>query len=290
MGKNTLIVGVATAVVVIGCGAGGAIYAVNASSSDSTPSKATANYELKKEKAKLNGWNQKDGSWYYYKDDKVKTGWVQDSGSWYYCDDSGKMKLNWIQDKSKWYYLGSDGKLRTGWIKDNDKWYYMNNDGTMAVNTTVDGNYLNQNGVIEETPKSQPKQSDDNSNKNLSIEEARNLIFKNIDTKDRNLLINGDANFLTSVTPNTNDDKAQKIYNYLGVKENMYEFQGLHSTFFVCQVTGTTYIVDPGETGKMGCGIYRIKDEHRAETWRIGGWHDNSHVSHTYNGEDWMTI
>ncbi len=290
MGKSALILGAASAVVVIACGAGGAIYALNASNSDNTQNK-TANYELQKEQAKLNGWNQKDGAWYYYKDDKVQTGWVQDNGSWYYLDDSGKMKLNWIQDKNKWYYLGSDGKLRTGWIKDNDKWYYMNSDGTMAVNTTVDGTYINENGLIEDIPKSQNREStDNNSNKNLSVEEARNLIFKNIDIEDRTLLINGEANFLTSVTPNTNDDKAKKIYNYLGTKENMYEFQGLHSAFFVCQVTGTTYIVDPGETGKMGCGIYRIKDGHRAETWRIGGWHDKSHVAQTYNGEDWMTI
>ena len=183
MGKSALILGAASAVVVIACGAGGAIYALNASNSDNTQNK-TANYELQKEQAKLNGWNQKDGAWYYYKDDKVQTGWVQDNGSWYYLDDSGKMKLNWIEDKNKWYYLGSDGKLRTGWIKDNDKWYYMNSDGTMAVNTTVDGNYLNANGLIEETPKPQSKQSADNNggqtnNSNskhvLSVEEARQL-------------------------------------------------------------------------------------------------------------------
>ncbi|AGF59652.1 hypothetical protein B0P06_006073 [Clostridium saccharoperbutylacetonicum] len=164
MGKNVLILGVTSAVVVIACGAGGAIYALNASS-DSTPSKATANYELKKEQAKQNGWNQKDGDWYYYKDDKVQTGWVQDNGSWYYCDDSGKMKLNWLQDKSKWYYLGSDGKLRTGWIKDSDKWYYMNNDGTMAVNTTIDGCYLNQDGIIVETP-AKKKENDSEASSN----------------------------------------------------------------------------------------------------------------------------
>jgi len=192
MSKNALIVGVASAAVVIACGTGGAIYALDASSSDSTPSKATTNYELKKEQAKLNGWNQKDGAWYYYKDDKAQAGWVQDSGSWYYCDDSGKMKLNWIQDKSKWYYLGSDGKLRTGWIKDNDKWYYMNNDGTMAVNTTVDGNYINGNGVIEETPKPKAQEAvssnDGNTKSNntrpITVEEAKQIALKYLSNVD----------------------------------------------------------------------------------------------------------
>ena len=191
MGKSALILGAASAVVVIACGAGGAIYSLNASNSDNTQNK-TANYELQKEQAKLNGWNQKDGAWYYYKDDKVQTGWVQDNGSWYYLDDSGKMKLNWIQDKNKWYYLGSDGKLRTGWIKDNDKWYYMNSDGTMAVNTTVDGNYLNANGLIEETPKPKPQQvvspndgqAKGNNTRPVTIEEAKQIAINYLNKVD----------------------------------------------------------------------------------------------------------
>ncbi len=159
MSKSALILGVAGAVVVIACGAGGAIYALNASNSDNASNKTAINYELQKEQTKLNGWQQKGDDWYYYKDNSVQTGWVQDNGWWYYLEDSGKMKLNWVQDKNKWYCLGSDGKLRTGWIKDNDNWYYMNSDGTMAVNTTVDGNYLNANGLIEETPKPKAQQS-----------------------------------------------------------------------------------------------------------------------------------
>lgn len=157
MNKNALILGIASAIVIVSCSAGGAILALNTSTSDEN-NKLQSKYEaLQKEKTKLNGWHEESAGWYYYVDDIKQNNWVQDKNSWYYLASDGRMRTDWIQDKNKWYYLGSDGKMRTGWIKYNDKWYYLNNDGTMATNTTVDGNYINENGLIEETPK--PKES-----------------------------------------------------------------------------------------------------------------------------------
>lgn len=194
MSKNTLFLGIISIVVVIGCAAGGAIFALNTANLNDDGNKSVAKYEtLQEEKTKLNGWQQKNGQWYWYKDDVAQTGWIQDNGSWYYLDSSGKMKLNWVQDKSKWFYLGSDGKMRTGWVKDNDKWYFMNNDGTMAVNTTVDGNYINENGVIEETPKptsqkevdANNRQANDSKKHVLTVEEARQLAVNYLNNHDK---------------------------------------------------------------------------------------------------------
>lgn len=155
--KTIIICGAIAGVVVAASAAGGAIVAVNMSSNN--VSSATKS----EEKAKLNGWQQKNGDWYYYKDDVAQTGWIQDSDNWYYLDDYGKMKLNWVQDKNKWFYLGSDGKMRTGWIQDQSKWYYLKSDGTMATNTTIDGFYLNESGVMIDTPaKTATKSSEDN--------------------------------------------------------------------------------------------------------------------------------
>lgn len=79
------------------------------------------------------GWQEEDGSKYYYKNNTKQTGWLQ------------------LGDQ--WYYLGNDGKMRTGWIvDDNDKWRYMNEDGTMATNTTIDGRYINKYGEIQDSP------------------------------------------------------------------------------------------------------------------------------------------
>ncbi|WP_459482603.1 hypothetical protein [Clostridium saccharoperbutylacetonicum] len=83
-----------------------------------------------------------------------------------------EVKEGWVKDKNSWYYLGDNGKMRTGWIKNKYQWYHLNTDGTMATNTTVDGCYLNSNGLIEDTPtkaKQSNRVSDDNSNNNSNV-------------------------------------------------------------------------------------------------------------------------
>ncbi|KEQ35176.1 cell wall binding repeat family protein [Streptococcus mitis] len=36
--------------------------------------------------------------------------------------------------------------MTTGWFQVNGKWYYAYSSGALAVNTTVDGYYVNYNG------------------------------------------------------------------------------------------------------------------------------------------------
>lgn len=102
------------------------------------------------------GWKQFPGDvWYHL---NTETGakdinWIQDTNNkWYYLDNiSGIMKRGWLYYNSAWYYLNSDGSMKTGWIKDNDgKWYYLYFNGEMATNTTIDGYYVNYNGVWSE--------------------------------------------------------------------------------------------------------------------------------------------
>ena len=72
-----------------------------------------------------NGWNYREGNWYYVRGGKAVTGWVRDAGKWYYLAGDGKMKTGWIKDDGKWYYLNKSGAMRTGWVKDDGKWYYL---------------------------------------------------------------------------------------------------------------------------------------------------------------------
>ena len=99
------------------------------------------------------------------------------------------MKLNWIQDKDKWYYLGPDGKMRTGWSQDQENWYYINTYGIMATNITIDGCYLNENGIMTDTSAQKSKQIENSSNSNatnsgntitITANEALDLIYKNV--------------------------------------------------------------------------------------------------------------
>ncbi|COS98449.1 choline-binding protein F%2C point mutation [Streptococcus pneumoniae] len=78
----------------------------------------------------------------------MATGWKYVRGKWYYLDNkNGDMKTGWYQDGSTWYYLNtSNGDMKTGWFQVNGNWYYAYSSGALAVNTTVDGYYVNYNG------------------------------------------------------------------------------------------------------------------------------------------------
>lgn len=134
-------------VAVIGGGAAAAVILVS-NQAPVIKEQSIVNTEAEVKKVALNGWKEEKGNWYFYKDDE-------------------KQK-NWIQDKDQWYYLGSDGKMRTGWIKDSDEWYYLNEDGTMATNVTIDGCYLNNDGIIEEIDRN--KEQDKNKEVSTDIE------------------------------------------------------------------------------------------------------------------------
>ena len=94
------------------------------------------------------GWKQLGNKWYYLRSSgAMATGWYQEGSTWYYLDESnGDMKIGWQNLGNKWYYLRSSGAMATGWFQVNGKWYYAYSSGALAVNTTVDGYYVNYNG------------------------------------------------------------------------------------------------------------------------------------------------
>ena len=96
------------------------------------------------------GWKMIDGKWYYFKQDGYAvTGWHKADEKWYYMDSEAAMKTGWQELNGVWYYFNTDGDMVTGWIQPTPgKWYYLNGDGSLAMNTTVDGNYkVNETGL-----------------------------------------------------------------------------------------------------------------------------------------------
>jgi uncharacterized repeat protein (TIGR02543 family) len=74
-------------------------------------------------------WTQNDaGQYFYYKDGKVLTGWQTIEDIKYYFDIYG----NRISGK---------------WLQIEGKWYYFNIDGSLAVNTTIEGFEVDEDGV-----------------------------------------------------------------------------------------------------------------------------------------------
>ena len=85
------------------------------------------------------GWNNVDGSWYWYKDGyKTLSDWVTDKSGRYYLDAEGKMLVG-LQTVGEYTYFfndshnGSYGAMVTGWKWLNGTYYFFDPDGTMVA-------------------------------------------------------------------------------------------------------------------------------------------------------------
>ena len=102
----------------------------------------------------VTGWQQIDGSWYYFKengdmatgvadingvkycfdeDGVMLTGWQQIDGKWYYFGDDGAAKSGSQSIDGKQYYFGEDGAMLTGWQQIDGKWYYILDSGELST-------------------------------------------------------------------------------------------------------------------------------------------------------------
>lgn len=120
-------------------------------------------------------WKKINDKWYLFQSDgKMLTGWQNRSGQTYYLTENGDMVTGWILAGNRWYYLnrtpdayegcmlrnmwqiidgntycfGADGAMLEGWNQVDGNWYYFYpGAGSKAVNTYIDGFYVNQDGI-----------------------------------------------------------------------------------------------------------------------------------------------
>ena len=97
---------------------------------------------------KNGGWEFINGKWYYLSESgAMLTGWQHLDGHWYYLNTSGDMETGWVKDNGTWYYLDKSGVMKSNtWFKVGDKWYFAKYSGALAVDTTIDGYRVNENG------------------------------------------------------------------------------------------------------------------------------------------------
>ncbi|MGN0158239.1 MAG: N-acetylmuramoyl-L-alanine amidase family protein [Brotaphodocola sp.] len=120
-------------------------------------------------------WKKINDKWYLFQSDgRMLTGWQNRGGQTYYLTDNGDMLTGWILAGNRWYYLnpttddyegcllrntwqvidgktycfGADGAMLEGWNQVDGSWYYFYpGAGNKAVNTHIDGFYVNNDGV-----------------------------------------------------------------------------------------------------------------------------------------------
>ena len=130
------------------------------------------------------GWGRIDGRWYYFrpeaeggapKGSMVTSGWrvigayyyffnqdvsiyiglLQQNGKLYYLNEidnslQGAMFTGWFVRDGKTYFADANGELVNGWYEIDGRWYYFYpGSGEMAQNTTIEGLYVNSEGVWE---------------------------------------------------------------------------------------------------------------------------------------------
>lgn len=102
------------------------------------------------------GWHQKDGRWYYVREDGTRaTGTrLNIEGYDYWFGEDGAMITGWYHAADNgWYYLRPSfgGMKKSTWLQDDGKWYYLGEDGKMLTDTvTPDGYHVGADGVCLE--------------------------------------------------------------------------------------------------------------------------------------------
>ena len=79
----------------------------------------------------------------------VSTGWNEYDGNFYYIHPDGTPAVGeWLWYDNQWYFFtGSGAMLSDSWLEWKGDWYYIYANGQMATNATIEGHYLNSDGV-----------------------------------------------------------------------------------------------------------------------------------------------
>lgn len=101
-----------------------------------------------------NGWERKEGKWYYHVDGVLATGWIRYKNRWYFLHDDGVMSANdWVLWKKNWYYLDANGVMvENDWVLWNNRWYYLDTGGVMKTGWLKWKNvwfYLDDDGIMQ---------------------------------------------------------------------------------------------------------------------------------------------
>lgn len=86
------------------------------------------------------GWNVRNGNWYYYENGTPLTGWLCRDGMEYYLDENGMALTGWQTINGSSRYFSNTGAMRTGWLRtDAGMGYRMRNGAAVTGWRMIDG-------------------------------------------------------------------------------------------------------------------------------------------------------
>ena len=113
-------------------------------------------YYYKEPNVAATGWQEYSGVWYYFNSMGVmQTGWLTENNKKYYLDERGVMAVGWLELDGKYYYFNEKGQMLTGWQEIDDATYYFRADGSNVTEEWVDGRWLEKNGRQIYEPKAE---------------------------------------------------------------------------------------------------------------------------------------
>ena len=115
---------------------------------------------VKDKKQEPDKWIRSSGRWWYRHGDGTYTrsDWEYIGNKWYYFDQNGWMITGWQKVSGSWYYMeGNGARVADGWKWINNKCYYFDKNGKMAVDTWIDGSYVDASGVWIKDKKQEPE-------------------------------------------------------------------------------------------------------------------------------------
>lgn len=87
--------------------------------------------------------------YYVGEDGKLVSNWKYINECWYYFDSDYTIKMNgWLAHYSDWYYFRDYQMVMNEWYATNHgRWYYLDSNGKMVRSQSVDGCWLNAQGI-----------------------------------------------------------------------------------------------------------------------------------------------
>lgn len=165
----------------------------------------------------------------------------------------------WEKTSDHWSYY-RNGSLCTGWVNESGKWYYLNSDGSLASNMSVNGYYIDRDGIWDKTGDNRVVISTDKAEYNG---DDNNISVKIINNTDQKIQYTDDFSIFDN---NLNELKQEKDF-ISGDMEEEFELGPYSSNAIIINIS---HLNKGLSSGSYKIGI-KINGEYAYGDFKITG-------------------